>query len=130
MNALRRRQRGVGLFTAIFLIVVLAALGTSVALIATSQQISSARSLNMTRAYYAARAGVEQAVAAARDDDCEDDSRPPIDGIEVSWTCTENSINERDDEYSIYTIRVTAVSGSKSSGTLVRRRLEVQVTDN
>lgn len=128
MTGYRRRQTGVGLFTAIFLIVVLAALGTSVALIATSQQVSSARSLSMTRAYYAARAGVEKAVADARTGTCGSGGRT-LDGIDVNWTCSDESINERGDEYTIYTIVVTAVSGSKSSGTLVRRRLEVQVTD-
>ena len=128
MSGYRRRQTGVGLFTAIFLIVVLAALGTSVALIATSQQISSARSLNMTRAYYAARAGVEEAVADARNGTCASGGKT-LGGINVNWTCTSTSINERGDTYTIYTIQVTGVSGSKSSGTLVRRRLEVQVTD-
>lgn len=128
MSGYRHRQTGVGLFTAIFLIVVLAALGTSVALISTSQQISSARSLNMTRAYYAARAGVEEAVADARNATCASGGTA-LDGINVTWTCTSTSINERGDTYTIYTIQVTGVSGSKSSGTLVRRRLEVQVTD-
>ncbi len=128
MSGYRRRQTGVGLFTAIFLIVVLAGLGTSVALIATSQQISSARSLNMTRAYYAARAGVEEAVADARSGSCGAGSKT-LGGIDVDWTCSAESINERGDTYTIYTIQVTGVSGSKSSGTLVRRRLEVQVTD-
>lgn len=123
----RARQRGVGLFTAIFLIVVLAALGTSVALIATSQQISSARALNLTRAYYAARAGIEEAVSDARGGSCGSDSRT-IDGISVSWTCSSTTINERGDTYEIFTIRATGVAGSKSSGTLVRRRLEVQAT--
>ena len=125
---MRNRQRGVGLFTAIFLIVVLAALGTSVALIATSQQISSARSLNLTRAYYAARAGIDEAVADARGGTCAAGSTQ-ISGIDVDWTCSGESVNERGDTYTIFTIRATAVAGSKSSGTLVRRRLEVQATD-
>ncbi|MFW5970231.1 MAG: hypothetical protein ACOCP9_06295 [Halofilum sp. (in: g-proteobacteria)] len=126
---MRSRQRGVGLFTAIFLIVVLAALGTAVALIATSQQVSSARSLNLTRAYYAARAGIDEAVADARGGTC-GTGTTTIDGIEVDWTCDDEQVNERGDTYVVYTIRATAVGGTKSSGTLVRRRLEVQATDN
>jgi hypothetical protein len=47
----------------------------------------------------------------------------------VNWTCSGESVNERGDTYTIFTIRATAVAGSKSSGTLVRRRLEVQATD-
>jgi MSHA biogenesis protein MshP len=57
-----RRSAGVGLVTAIFLLVVLAGLGTAMLTIFTSQQASSALDEQGARAYQAARAGIEWAL--------------------------------------------------------------------
>jgi MSHA biogenesis protein MshP len=61
MNAILRirRQAGVGLVTAIFLLVVLAGLGVAMVGIFTAQQASSNLDLLGARAYQAARAGLE-----------------------------------------------------------------------
>jgi MSHA biogenesis protein MshP len=55
----RRRSAGVGLVTAIFLLVVLAGLGVAMVTIFTSQQQSSTLDVQGARAYQAARAGIE-----------------------------------------------------------------------
>lgn len=55
----RSRQAGVSLVTAIFLLVVLSALGAAIVSLSAGQQISSALDLTGTRAYEAARSGVE-----------------------------------------------------------------------
>jgi MSHA biogenesis protein MshP len=57
--ATRRRSAGVGLVTAIFLLVVLAGLGVAMVTIFTSQQQSSTLDVQGARAYQAARAGLE-----------------------------------------------------------------------
>lgn len=54
-----RRSAGVGLVTAIFLLVVLAGLGTAMVTVFTSQQASSTLDEQGARAYQAARAGIE-----------------------------------------------------------------------
>jgi MSHA biogenesis protein MshP len=54
-----RRQAGVGIVTAIFLLVVLAGLGVAMVGIYTSQQSSANLDLQGARAYQAARAGLE-----------------------------------------------------------------------
>lgn len=54
-----RYATGVGLVTAIFLLVVLAGLGVAIVTISTSQQTSSAIDVQGARAYQAARAGIE-----------------------------------------------------------------------
>jgi MSHA biogenesis protein MshP len=54
-----RRSAGVGLVTAIFLLVVLAGLGVAMVTIFTSQQQSSNLDVQGARAYQAARAGIE-----------------------------------------------------------------------
>ncbi|KQX01149.1 agglutinin biogenesis protein MshP [Massilia sp. Root418] len=54
-----RHQAGVSIVTAIFLLVVLSALGAAIVTLSTGQQISSALDLLGSRAYEAARSGVE-----------------------------------------------------------------------
>jgi MSHA biogenesis protein MshP len=53
------RQRGFSIATAIFLVVILSALGAAILLVSTMQHTSSAMDIKETRAYQAARAGVE-----------------------------------------------------------------------
>jgi MSHA biogenesis protein MshP len=66
MNVLRpsplavlRRSRGVGIVTAVFLLVALALLGIAIVNLSSSQQVSSQLDVQGARAYQAARAGIE-----------------------------------------------------------------------
>jgi MSHA biogenesis protein MshP len=54
-----KRMRGFAILTAIFILVVLAALGAFIMSISSSQQIGSALDVQGARAYHAARAGIE-----------------------------------------------------------------------
>lgn len=58
------RQQGFAAIAAIFLVVVLAALGAFMVSISNTQQLTSAQDLQGSRAYWAARAGLEWAVAS------------------------------------------------------------------
>lgn len=58
-SALRKLQHGFSLVTAIFLLVVLSALGTMMVTFFAAQQQSSALDVMGSRAYQAARAGIE-----------------------------------------------------------------------
>ncbi len=71
MTLTRRFQRGGALVTAIFLLVVLSALGVAMVSLSTSQQKSSSLDLLGTHAYLAARSGAEWGVyRALRQDIC------------------------------------------------------------
>jgi MSHA biogenesis protein MshP len=71
-----RRQAGVGIVTAIFLLVVLAGLGVAMVGIYTSQQASANVDLLGARAYQAARAGLEWGIfQRLRNNSCVDPSR-------------------------------------------------------
>ncbi|OGS93480.1 MAG: hypothetical protein A2061_08000 [Gallionellales bacterium GWA2_59_43] len=59
MNAIYRVQRGFSLISAIFLLVVIAALGAFAVTLSTTQQQSAALDLLGARAYHAARASVD-----------------------------------------------------------------------
>jgi MSHA biogenesis protein MshP len=58
------RLKGVAAIVALFLLVVLAALGAFMLSFSNTQQLSSARDVQGSRAYWAARAGLEWALAA------------------------------------------------------------------
>ncbi|MGE5758654.1 MAG: hypothetical protein ACM3W8_07285, partial [Sideroxydans sp.] len=58
---MRRLQRGFSIVSAIFILVVLAFLGVAMATFSTTQQQSAAMDVMGSRAYQAARAGVEWA---------------------------------------------------------------------
>lgn len=57
--SIRRKQRGLSLMTAIFLIVVLAGLGAFLVTVSGLQHTSSALDIQGARAYQAARSGIE-----------------------------------------------------------------------
>ena len=72
----RRRQAGVGLVTAIFLLVVLAGLGVAMVGLFNAQQTSSNLDLQGARAYQAARAGLEWGLfQQMRNNSCSADAR-------------------------------------------------------
>jgi len=73
---LRTRQAGVGIVTAIFLLVVLAGLAVAMVGITTSQQASANVDLLGARAYQAARAGLEWGMfRRTRNQACDPESR-------------------------------------------------------
>ena len=59
MKTMSKIQRGFSLISAIFLLVVIAALGTFAVTLSTTQQQSAALDVMSARAYQAARAGIE-----------------------------------------------------------------------
>ncbi|HQQ34396.1 MAG TPA: hypothetical protein PK372_00455 [Rugosibacter sp.] len=59
MNAYPKRIQGFAIVTAIFILVVLAALGAFIVSISTNQQIGTALDIQGVRAYQAAKSGVE-----------------------------------------------------------------------
>jgi MSHA biogenesis protein MshP len=58
----RRKSAGIGIVTAIFLLVVLAGLGVAIVSLSTTQQASATQDQQGARAYQAARAGIEWAL--------------------------------------------------------------------
>lgn len=98
-----RRQRGIGLVTAIFLLVVLTALAVAMVTLFTAQQTSSALDVLGARAYLAARAGAEWGIYRRRiDNACAPSTTfampagTSLSGFTVTVTCqqlTQHGIN-------------------------------------
>jgi MSHA biogenesis protein MshP len=79
-QAFPRREAGVGIVTAIFLLVVLAGLGVAMVGVYTAQQASSNLDLLGARAYQAARAGLEWGIFQVRQatPNCQDRTSFPM----------------------------------------------------
>lgn len=119
------RSRGVGLVTAIFLLVVIAALAVAMVTVFTAQQGSSALDLQGARAYQAARSGLEWGVFKhAHPDACNSSNSFAMAGTSlgaftVTVTCTlmEGPVTDSGDAGVLDQRKVTAVACNAPSAT-------------
>lgn len=119
------RSRGVGLVTAIFLLVVIAALAVAMVTVFTTQQASSALDVQGTRAYQAARAGLEWGIfKQARQGSCDAassfafDPATSLGGFTVTVTCqkAEGPATDSGDEDALDRWKVTATACNAPDG--------------
>lgn len=114
-----RRQHGLGLVTTIFILVVLAMLGTYLVKLSASQHLTSTLSLQATRAWYAAQSGLQLLDKWIDDSStCPATAMPVIEGFTMSYTC---SPNLGDDSYTLYSVSVTAKRFSYGDPDYVQR---------
>jgi len=109
-------QRGFAAIAAIFLVVVLAALGGFMLTFSNAQQLTSAQDVQGSRAYWAARAGLEWAVVAipAVPGLCASPvAAPPtpIDGFTIVINCTSQAYIEAGATVTIFQFTSVASSG-------------------
>lgn len=82
-------MRGFSLVSAIFLLIVLAALGVAMVTISTTQHQSSSLDIEGVRAYQAAKAGIEWGVyQRLRNNGCAASSAIAVSGFTVTIACT------------------------------------------
>lgn len=119
-----RRQRGLGLVTAIFLVVVIAGLAAALVTVFTGQQASSQLDQQGTRAYQAARAGIEWGLFRARmtPANCASTSSfalpaaSMLNGFSVTVTCTLIPGPDAGAATSVMALRATACNQPDSNG--------------
>jgi MSHA biogenesis protein MshP len=124
------RQHGFSLVSAIFLMVVLVILGTSMVTISSVQQTTTAQMLQVARANYAARAGAEWAAArSAVAGWCPGTATANFNvngfAIELACTRTEHVVDAGTQQY--FVVDVTASSGTYNGPDYVRRRLRTKL---
>jgi MSHA biogenesis protein MshP len=126
------RARGFTLVSAIFLMVVLVLLAASLVTLSSVQHATALQQLQMARAQYAARAGVEWAVRAAYCPAGPTALAPPgLPGfsVEVSCSATTHTLataaGPADQAY--YRVDVVARSGVYGGPDYVRRRVQAKV---
>ena len=147
------RHRGFALVSAIFILVVLAALGGFMVMVSTSQHVGEAVDIEGARAYLAARAGVEWAVYNVLVVDSSSCPTSPtnlsglagtLSNFRVTVTCAKTygpttcSSTGTDDDICVYQIAATACSPSSGAcpntaavGTTsyVERRIQITITN-
>lgn len=123
-------QRGVSIITAIFLLLLLAGLGALMATLSMTQNMTSAQDVLGSRAYQAARAGLEWGVyRALRDGVCANSSPLPaldddLQQFTVVVQCTAMSTTEADATVTVYRIVSVATSGTLGRPNYIERQLE------
>lgn len=130
MNTLRRTQQGFAAIAAIFLVVVLAALGGFMVSISNTAQLDSVKDLQGSKAYWAARAGLSWGLGAAsavalpaniNAATCTSASPLNIEGFSVQVSCTVNTYLEGDPRYLIQITAVASTGGSPGNLGYVER---------
>jgi len=130
MNA----QRGFSLISAIFLLVVLAALGVYAVRINTLQQQTVTAGLRAAQAFQAARTGVSWGAYRALDTDaCVSGTLNLTEGatagFRVTVQCSESSHVEGTSTVHVYVFDVRAEAGAYGGPDYVSRRLQTKITD-
>jgi MSHA biogenesis protein MshP len=117
MNPIHRTQHGFAAIAAIVLLVLLAALGSFMISISNTQQLTSAQDVQGTRAYWAARAGLEWGVGSANASSaCPAASTTlTVDGFSVVVTCGLTSYSEASSAVKIIGFQSVASFGAAGS---------------
>ncbi|MBA3058534.1 MAG: hypothetical protein KJ614_03765 [Gammaproteobacteria bacterium] len=112
-------QKGFAAIAAVFLVVVLAAFGAFMVSFSNTQQLNSARDVQGSRAYWAARAGLEWAIASlpAGATACWATTPPAsVDGFGLTVSCAVSSFTEG--AATVYIFQLTAVASSGAVGSV------------
>ena len=126
-----RAHGGFATIVALFLLVVLAALGAFMVSISTSQQVGSAQDIQGTRAYWAARAGLEWGIGSltASPGACPTPPAPfTVEGFTLSVSCSSASFDEGGTPRVVYSLTSRAsLGGAAGSLAFVERSVSAAV---
>lgn len=134
MRGTANRQRGFSLVSAVFLLVVLAALGAYAVRLNTLQQQTVTASLRAAQAFQAARAGVEWAAYRALNGGICGGATLTLTegsmaGFRVSVQCSQSAHAEGSGTTRIFVFDVRAEAGVYGGPDYVSRRLQTKITD-
>ena len=145
MRTAIRTQAGFSLFAAIFLLVVLGALGAYMVAMGTVQQATPVFALQGAQAEKAARSGIEWALyqtlqagavaatcGAAPSTPTTNNfslAGPGLDGFRVQVECSYTQHVQGPDNFNVYAVAATAEFGSFGAPDYVSRTLQVTATD-
>jgi MSHA biogenesis protein MshP len=121
------KNAGFAIISGIFLLVVLAALGAFMVTISTTQNITSAQDVQGSRAYWAAKGGIQWAAASIMTTPgCPLGSPDFGNGFNIVVACVANTYTEGVTSETIYWVSATAsAGGSVGSPGYVERQVQV-----
>ena len=109
------QENGFAAISAIFLLVVLAAMGAFMLTFSNTQQLNSAQDLQGSQSYWAARGGLEWAIGTVKTSSsaCPAAGTAPatIDGFTITVTCTRNAYTEGINTVVIFSLESKASLG-------------------
>jgi MSHA biogenesis protein MshP len=109
-------QLGFAAIAAVFLVVILAALGAFMVSFSNTQHLTAAQDIQGSRAYWAARAGLEWAIASTGPAACGATTpTPPVDGFTLTITCSATPYT--DGGVTLTVFQFTSVASSGTAGT-------------
>lgn len=125
----RPRQTGFAAIAAIFLVVVLAALGAFMWHMGVTQQLTATQDVQGSRAYWAARAGAEWGLTRVNTlASCPAASTSlTIDGFAVTVTCSVASYTEATRTVALYQLRSVASTGTLGTISYVERSVSASM---
>ncbi len=125
-----RNSRGFTLVNAIFILVVLAALGAFMVTMSGVQSRTPVLALQGARAYQAAQTGIEWGIARAVAGSCSASTSFAVEGFAVTVSCSTAAapIVEGASTYNVYELDALASSGTYGAGDYVSRRMTARVT--
>ena len=134
---MKKSQKGFSLVSAIFLLVVLAFLGAAMVSFSTDQQQSSALDVMGTRAYQAARTGVEWGAyqVLRNGGSCAATTTLPalagtLNGFSVTVTCSASAASEvgaATGTVTVYGLTSTATQGTAGQPDYVERQIQASI---
>ncbi|MBE0597361.1 MAG: pilus assembly protein MshP [Desulfuromonadales bacterium] len=126
MNRPARGEKGFALVSAIFVLVVLAALGTVMVKVSGVQSRTGTLALQTAQAYQAARGALEWGIhrAVEAPNLCDATSTFPVDGFSVTVTCHAQTVSEGGANVPIYRLTALAEQGTFGSANYVSRSLQ------
>ena len=134
-RSLLRDQRGVALIAALFLLVVLAALGVYMVTMSGVESRTPVFALQGARAFEAARSGVEWGIYQAEQQPtpaCSASTTFPVGDFSVTVNCSQQpaagTFKEGPLSYHVYQLSALAELGSYGSADYVSRQVETRVT--
>jgi MSHA biogenesis protein MshP len=123
-------QRGFSIVSAIFLLVVLSALGAFMLTFSNVQQMTAAQDLQGTKAYQAARAGIDWGAyqILQNSGSCVASSTVALGGNLSDFTlivnCSKTTTTEASNTLNLYQLTATAKTGTVGSTTYIERQLQ------
>lgn len=130
----RQRQSGISLVPALFLLIVLAALGVVAVRLTAVQSQTVVLAMQSARAFAAARAGIDwSAYQALVNGSCASVTltltEAGLNGFAVDTACSVTTHSEGPQTVSVYTIEAFARSGAYGTPDYVSRRIRSTITD-
>lgn len=130
MRRVKGRQNGFTLLAGLFILIVLASLGAFMVRISTMQHMSSAQDIQGSRAYQAARAGIEWGMyQALQNASCVLSTQLSglggLTDFTVTVACSLSTYTEGADTVNVYDITATATSGVLGAPGYIERQLRV-----